>query len=121
MTTPRRPQQRYDHRLRDLVQRTEDVTIATGLGVPRSTARGWLGQAPKVVIRLDVTDLRASELQHDVVELRRRVKTLTALTRWRASPPSIDSGAPAVPASVAESVPCSSPRPAVQPCRHFAW
>ena len=28
-----RPQQRYDHRLRDLVQRTEDVTIATDLGV----------------------------------------------------------------------------------------
>ena len=44
MTTTARPQQRYDHRLRDLVQRTGDVTIATDLGVPRSTARGWLEQ-----------------------------------------------------------------------------
>ena len=63
MTTTGRLQQRYDHRLRDLVQRTGDVTIATDLGVPRSTARGWLGKAPKVVVSLDVTDMRASELQ----------------------------------------------------------
>jgi hypothetical protein len=35
MTTTSRPQQRYDHRLRDLVQRTGDLTIATNLGVPR--------------------------------------------------------------------------------------
>ena len=81
MTTTARPQQRYDHRLRDLVQRTGDVTIATDLGVPRSTARGWLGKAPKVVVSLDVTDLRASELQQEVLELRRRVKKLTALLR----------------------------------------
>jgi hypothetical protein len=80
MTTTGRLQQRYDHRLRDLVQGTGDVTIATDLGVPRSTARGWLGKAPKVVVSLDVTDRRASELQQEVVELRRRVK-LTALLR----------------------------------------
>jgi transposase len=41
MTTAR-PQHRYDHRLRELVHHTEDVTIATDLGVARSTARGWL-------------------------------------------------------------------------------
>jgi hypothetical protein len=81
MTTTRRPQQRYDHRLRDLVQGTGDVTITTDLGVPRSTARGWLRKAPKVVVSLDVTDLRASELHQEVLELRRRVKKLTALLR----------------------------------------
>ena len=68
VTTTRRAQQRDDHRLRDLVQGTGDVTIATDLGVPRSTARGWLGKAPKVVVSLDVTDLRASELQQEVLE-----------------------------------------------------
>ena len=78
MPTTARPQHRYDHRLRNLVQRTGDVTIATDLGVPRSTARGWLGKAPKVVVSLDVTDLRASELQQEVLELRRRVKKLAA-------------------------------------------
>jgi hypothetical protein len=56
---PPRPQRRYDHRLRDLVQRTRDVTIATDLGVPRSTGRGWIGKAPNVVVSLDVTDLTA--------------------------------------------------------------
>jgi hypothetical protein len=39
-----------EHRLRDLVLRTGDVTIATDLGVPRSTARGWLDAVPTVSI-----------------------------------------------------------------------
>jgi putative transposase len=81
MLTTARPQRRYDHRLRSLVQRTGDVTIATNLGVPRSTARGWVGRAPKAVVSLDVTDLSASALQQEVLELRRRVKKLTALLR----------------------------------------
>jgi len=81
MPTTASPQQRCDHRLRNLVQRTEDLTIATDLGVPRSTARGWLGKTPKIVVSLDVTDLRAPELHQEVLELRRRVKKLTALLR----------------------------------------
>ena len=81
MTTTGRLQQRYDHRLRDLVQGTGDVTIAMDLGIPGSTAREWLGKAPKVVVSLDVTDLKALELRHEVLELRRREKKLTALLR----------------------------------------
>jgi hypothetical protein len=74
MPTTARPQHRYDHRLRNLVQRTKNVTIATDLGIPRSTARGWLSKAPKAVVNLDVTDLSASALHQEVLELRRRVK-----------------------------------------------
>ena len=81
MTTAGRRQQRYDHRLRDLVHATGDVTVATNLGVPRSTARGWLGKAPKVVVSLDVTNVKAADLQQEVLKLRRRVKKLTALLR----------------------------------------
>jgi putative transposase len=81
MTTSRRPQHRYDHRLRELVRATGNVTIATDLGVPRSTARGWLRKAPTVVVSLDVTNLRTSELQQEIVALRRRVRKLTALLR----------------------------------------
>ena len=81
MATTTRAQQRYDHRLRDLVQRTGNVSIATGLGVPRSTARGWLGKAPKVVVSVDVTNLKPPELQQEILKLRRRVKKLTALLR----------------------------------------
>ncbi len=66
-------------RLRDLVHRTEDVTIATDLGVPRSTARGWLRTAPEVVVSLDVTHLSEPELQHEILQLRRRVEKLAVL------------------------------------------
>ena len=80
MTTAR-PQQRYDHRLRELVQRTGDLTIAADLGVPRSTARGWLRAAPTVVVSLDVADLTELELRPEILKLRRRVQKLAALLR----------------------------------------
>jgi len=57
------------------------VTIATNLGVPRSTARSWRGKAPKIVVSMDVLDLSASELQREILQLRRRVRKLTALLR----------------------------------------
>jgi hypothetical protein len=76
-----RPQQRYDHRLRQLVQRTGDLTIATDLGVPRSTARGWLRTAPSGVVSLDVADLTERELRQVVLKLRQRVQKLAALLR----------------------------------------
>ena len=81
MPTIARSQQRYDHRLRNLVQRTGDVTVATDLGVPRSTARGWLGEPPTVVVCLDVTELTEPELRQEVLKLRRRVRKLMALLR----------------------------------------
>jgi putative transposase len=81
MTTASRPQQRYDHRLRDLVQRTGDPTIATDLGVPRSTARGWLRATPTIVVSLEVADLTEQELRQEILKLRRRVEKLAALLR----------------------------------------
>ena len=81
MPTMARQQQRYDHRLRNLIQRTGDVTVATELGVPRSTARGWLGEKPAVVVWLDVTELTEPELRQEVIKLRRRLRKLTALLR----------------------------------------
>ena len=81
MTTASRPQRRYDHRLRDLVQRTGDLTIATDLGVPRSTARGWLAAAPRVVVGLEVADLTEPELRQEILKLQRRVEKLAALLR----------------------------------------
>ena len=81
MSSTSRPQQRYDHRLRDLVQRTGDPSIATDLGVPRSTARGWLGATPKGVVTLDPADLTEPELRQEILMLRRRVEKLAALLR----------------------------------------
>ncbi len=81
MPNKARPQQRYDHRLRDFAHHTGDVTIATDLGVPRSTARGWLNRPPGVVVSLDLTHLSQQELLHKIVQLRRRVDKLAALLR----------------------------------------
>ena len=81
MPNTARTQHRYDHRLRNLVQRTGDVSVATHLGVPRSTARGWLGAASTVVLCLDVADLTEPELRQEVLKLRRRVRKLTAPLR----------------------------------------
>ena len=80
MTTSR-AQRRYDHRLRALVQRTRDLTIATDLGVPRSTARGWLAAMPTVVVSVDVADLTEPELRQEILKLRQRVEKLAALLR----------------------------------------
>ena len=76
-----RPQQRYDHRLRELVQRTGDLTIATDVGVPRSTARWWLRTAPTVVVSLDVANLTELELRHEILKLQQSVQKLAALLR----------------------------------------
>jgi hypothetical protein len=50
-------------------------------GVTRSTARGWLGVGPTVVMSLDVVDLTGPELRQEILKLRRRVQKLTALLR----------------------------------------
>ena len=62
-----------------IVQRTGDMTLATDLGVPRSTARGWLGAVPTVVVSLDVADLMEPALRQEILQLRRRVEKLAAL------------------------------------------
>jgi hypothetical protein len=80
MSTKSRPQQHYDHRLRDLVRRTGDLTIATDQ-VPRSTARGWLRATPTVVVTLQLGDLTEPELRQEIRKLRRRVEKLAALLR----------------------------------------
>ena len=81
MSTTSRPQQRYDHRLRDLVQHTGDLTIASELGVPRSTARGWLRAAPTVVVSVEMAALTEPALRQEILKLRRRVEKLAALLR----------------------------------------
>jgi putative transposase len=81
MPTTSRPQQRYDQRIRDLVRRTGDLTIATDPGIPRSTARGWLRATPGVVVALELAALTEPELRQEIRKLRRRVEKLAALLR----------------------------------------
>ena len=81
MIATTRMQQRYDHRLRDLVRSTGNIGHATRRGVPRSTARGWLTSTCANVVTVDVVDLDVRRLQHEVLALRERVGGLLAMLR----------------------------------------
>ncbi len=58
----------YDHRLRDLVRRTRDVSLATRLGVPRSTASGWLNGPARSTVSMDALSMGEEELQAEVIQ-----------------------------------------------------
>ena len=73
----KRLQQIYDHRLVQLVQQTGDATIATRLGVPRSTVSGWLARAPRAV----TTDAALAELRARIARLDKRNELLRAVLR----------------------------------------
>ena len=79
MSGQRRQQRTYDHRLRELVRETGDLTVATRLGVPRSTAAGWLRAGNRDVVTLEVLDRREIELQAEVLKLQRRIRVLGAV------------------------------------------
>jgi len=80
MSTERRPRT-YDHRLIRLVQETSDATIATNLGIPRSTVAGWLKRAPQLIISAPGLDASAAELRVRVAKLEKRVDRLSAALR----------------------------------------
>jgi len=71
----------YDHRLRNLVYSTQDVSLALDLGVPRSTAYGWIRNEPPEVVTLDDLNLNEQQLQYELLKIQRRCKRLTAIVR----------------------------------------
>ena len=71
----------YDHRLVRLVRKTGDAAIATRLGVPRSTAAGWVRRTEATVVTASSCDATADELGARIVRLEARVRRLTALLR----------------------------------------
>ena len=81
MVTTTRTQNRYDHRLRELVRTTQDVNYAVQRGVPRSTARGWLNAPGVEVVTLDSLNMDATQLQREVLRLQARIRKLIALLR----------------------------------------
>ena len=81
MVATARAQQRYDHRLRDLVRSTGDIGHSTQRGIPRSTARGWMTSTCAKVVTVDVVDWDAHHLQQEVLALRNRVERLVAILR----------------------------------------
>ena len=74
-----RRQNHYDHRLRRLVYETQEVGIALGLGVPSSTAAGWLRHEPPDVVTLDICEMDAARLRTELARLRNRIRILHAV------------------------------------------
>ena len=81
MIATTRAQNKYDHLLREHVRSTGDINHAIRLGVPRSTARGWVKAAPAEVITLDVVDMDNLRLQEMVLRLQSRLDWVIAILR----------------------------------------
>jgi len=77
----RRTQRSYDHRLVRLVRETGDATLATRLGVPRSTAAGWLRRSPPTVVTVPGLAASVVGLGIRVARLEKRIRRLSALLR----------------------------------------
>ena len=80
-TQPERINRTYDHRLKLLVRRTGKVSHALAIGVPRSTARGWLKPSDRTVVSLQANCLHLEQLELRVVMLQRRNRQLLCLVR----------------------------------------
>jgi len=76
----KRIQKSYDHRLVQLVQQSGDATLATRLGVPRSTAKGWIRRAPRPIVAA-VDDAATAELRARIARLEKRNEILRAVLR----------------------------------------
>ncbi|MDJ0974712.1 MAG: DDE-type integrase/transposase/recombinase [Planctomycetota bacterium] len=74
-----RTQRRYDHRLVELVRNTGDVEHATRIGVPRSTASGWIRGSRRDVVTTTHLDESAADLRVRVARLEMRVRRLRAM------------------------------------------
>ena len=74
-------QNRYDHRLKELVRSTQDITCAVRYGIPTSTAGGWLKTPATKVVAVDVVHLDVIRLRQEVLQLRARFRKLLALLR----------------------------------------
>ena len=71
----------YDHRIRDLVCASGDISLFSDLGIPRSTLRSWLRRGKRPVVSASVVDEDEQQLQLEVLRLRRRVAILTTVVR----------------------------------------
>ena len=81
MVATARIQNRYDHRLRELVRTTRDVSYAVRCGVPRSTARSWMNAPNVELVPLNSLNIDATQVQREVLRLQARVRKLIALLR----------------------------------------
>jgi putative transposase len=61
------------------VRESGEILLAVRHGVPRSTARGWVGRTRKSVVTFDLLGASAAELRRTNILLRRRIEKLRAV------------------------------------------
>ncbi len=81
MIAPKRVQRSYDHRLRQFICTTGDTAHALRIGVPRSTANGWLEPRVQPVISLSQFSLHVESQETEVARLQFQVAKLRHLLR----------------------------------------
>jgi putative transposase len=72
---------RYDHRLRDIVHSTGDASIAIRIGVPRSTAAGWIKRETKQVVSLHANTIDLEMVERENAMLRAQIQKLRCILR----------------------------------------
>ena len=77
----KRHQRSYDHRLVLQVRDARDPSLATRLGVPRSTATGWLRRPPPSVMAAPTTEATVHEPQRKVARIEKRCRRLAGVLR----------------------------------------
>lgn len=80
-----RDRRTYDHRLRELVWRTQNTAGVAHLSIPHSTLDDWQRTPPTPVVTMDNFDREANELRAEVLLLRRLVNKLLILLRLLAA------------------------------------
>ena len=81
MIAPKRQQNSYDHRLRELIFQSGRTETARRIGVPRSTIHGWTKARPRPVVTLTADGDYVESLEKRVFFLERRTARLRALLR----------------------------------------
>ncbi len=81
MIAPKRVQRVYDHRLRQFVCSTGDTAHALRIGVPRSTANGWLHPRERPVISLTQFGHHVEALETEVAKLQAQAAKLRHIVR----------------------------------------
>ncbi|WP_168164231.1 hypothetical protein [Pirellula sp. SH-Sr6A] len=81
MIAPKRQQNSYDHRLRELVFQSGRTETARRIGVPRSTIHGWTKARPRPVVTVIAKDDYVESLEKRIYLLERRTARLRALLR----------------------------------------
>ena len=77
----KRTQRSYDHRLLRIVRDTGDASIATRIGVPRSTVAGWLRRPLPAVTTASRFDEPVAALHMRIAKLEARVARMAGVLR----------------------------------------